>query len=241
MSISGGCSGRIRAENRFRLRVAKLDWPRTSLAQPDDSLLSSFDVERIEPEPLLFQTGYLTVQGVERFDGMRLYRLGYPNREVSQSLNRSLLAFLRDRRPKPRRWLDFAQALRDRDLGGVESQLRSLFASVPHQWHTRNELARYEGYYASVFFSFLAGSGLDVRAEDSSAAGRLDVAVVLEEVAYLFELKVAERASSGAALAQLRGRGYAEKYRRPDRPVHLVGVHFSEVTRSIVEFETEMG
>ena len=32
----------------------------------DDTLLSAFDVDRIEPEALLFQTGYLTITGEER-------------------------------------------------------------------------------------------------------------------------------------------------------------------------------
>ncbi|MCY3807837.1 MAG: hypothetical protein OXG58_00100 [Gemmatimonadetes bacterium] len=43
--------------------------------------------------------------------------------------------------------------------------------------------------------SFLSGTGLEVRAEESVAAGRLDVAVLLDEAAYIFELKVDERAS----------------------------------------------
>ena len=55
------------------------------------ALLSSFDVEAIAPEALLFQTGYLTIVDEQDDDGYRLYRLGYPNREVRRSLNQSLL------------------------------------------------------------------------------------------------------------------------------------------------------
>ncbi len=58
---------------------------------------------------------------------------------------------------------------------------------------------------------------------------------------YLFEFKVVERAGDGAALAQLRGRGYADKYRSPGGPIHLVGVEFSEQTRSIAAFDTGGG
>ena len=56
-----------------------------------ETLLSSFDVEAIAPEALLFQTGYLTIVDEQDDDGYRLYRLGYPNREVRRSLNQSLL------------------------------------------------------------------------------------------------------------------------------------------------------
>ena len=56
-----------------------------------EELLSTFDVGDIGTEALLFQTGYLTITGEEELGGLPLYRLGYPNREVRQSLNRVLL------------------------------------------------------------------------------------------------------------------------------------------------------
>ena len=40
---------------------------------------------------------------------------------------------------------------------------RAFFASIP--WHTKNDIADYEGYYVSLFYSWFAASGLDVRAE----------------------------------------------------------------------------
>ena len=57
-------------------------------------LLSTFDVDDIATEALLFQTGYLTITGEENLGGKSFYRLGYPNREVRQSLNESLLDYL---------------------------------------------------------------------------------------------------------------------------------------------------
>ena len=56
-----------------------------------EALLSAFDVDEMATEALLFQTGYLTIAGEEDFDGETVYRLEYPNREVRQSLNASLL------------------------------------------------------------------------------------------------------------------------------------------------------
>ncbi len=62
------------------------------LVSEDD--LGKFEVDNIAPEALLFQTGYLTIGGQETRRGQLRYRLVYPNREVSQSLNTSLLAYL---------------------------------------------------------------------------------------------------------------------------------------------------
>ena len=57
---------------------------------------------------------------------------------------------------------------------------------------------------------------------------------------YLFEFKVLERAGSGAAMAQLKERGYADKYRHLDEPVYLVAVEFSEKVRNVVCVEAEL-
>ena len=54
----------------------------------------SFDVETMSIEALMFQTGYLTIKEREHLGGNYFYRLGYPNREVYQSLNNSLLTYL---------------------------------------------------------------------------------------------------------------------------------------------------
>ena len=45
-------------------------------------------------------------------------------------------------------------------------------------------------------------------------------------------------APPGSALAQLRERRYADKYRATADPIHLIGVEFSRDTRNITAFET---
>ena len=54
---------------------------------------------------------------------------------------------------------------------------------------------------------------------------------------YLFEFKVVELAAKGGAMAQLQAKGYADKYRRLEQPIHLVAVEFSKESRNIVAFE----
>ena len=204
----------------------------------DDGLLSSFDVEEIAPEALLFQTGYLTIEETSSEDGEPWYRLGYPNREVRQSLNKALLARLVGGDTNgPRRTRDLRRHLRGHDLAGVEGEFRAIYTGIPVDWHRRNDIARFEGYYASVFYACLAALGLDLSVEDASAAGRVDLVLRCDGHVYLFEFKVVERAGEGAALHQLIERGYAEKYRGAGRSIHLIGVEFSEQTRNIAAFE----
>ena len=51
--------------------------------------------------------------------------------------------------------------------------------------------------------------------------------------------KVVERTGAGAALAQLRARGYADKYRHLGEPVYLVGMEFGEMAWNLARFEAE--
>ena len=114
------------------------------------------------------------------------------------------------------------------DFAGLEGLFHAFFAGIPYEWYTNNEIARYEGYYASVFYAYFAATGLDVTVEDRTSHGRLDMAVHFNRNVYLFEFKVVEQASKGAAMAQLRSRRYADKYRHLGEPIHLVAVEFSK-------------
>ena len=204
-----------------------------------DELLSAFDVDEIAPEALLFQTGYLTIREREDLGGEPLYRLGYPNREVRQGLNRSLLRRLGQDGSR-----QTANGVRLRRLPGggrrgrparpVPRVLRRHSAPVVReQRHRRLTRASTRACSTRTF----AGLGLDVAVEDSTNRGRLDMAVRFEGRVYVFEFKVVEQAGAGAAMAQLVDRGYADKYRSPGVRVHLVGVEFSSASRNVVAFE----
>ena len=153
--------------------------------------------------------------------------MGYPNREVRQSLNEHLLRVMT---PGSSRRLDagfrLPKLLAAADFEGLEALFRSLFASIPYEWHTRNEIARFEGYYASVLYSHFAAAGLDVTVEDSTSHGRVDMTVCLGDSVFLFEFKVVASAPEGKAMEQLRAKDYADKHRHEDRTIHLVAIEF---------------
>ena len=224
-------------EALFKRRVRSLD---LGALAGSDELLSTFDVDDIATEALLFQTGYLTITDEEDVGGEPVYRLDYPNREVRQSLNRSLLRYLvRDATRQRANSTRLYRLLEANDFAGLKTLFHAFYASIPYEWYTNNDIAHYEGYYASVFYSYFAGLGLDITVEDSSSHGRLDMAVLFNGHVYLFEFKVVELASAGAALAQLQERRYADKYRALGQPIHLIGVEFSKDERNIAAFDVE--
>ncbi len=219
----------------LKRRVSPVDLERM---WANSHLLSGFEPGDIPAVALLFRTGCLTIGGKTLVGGLPHYKLGYPNREVRQSLNESLLRYLvKDGTRQAANSLRLYELLGKRDFEGMRNLFQAFFSSIPYEWYTNNDIANYEGYYASVFYSYFAALGLDVTVEDSTSHGRLDMAVRFGRDVYLFEFKVVEMAPEGAALAQLREKGYADKYRDAASEIFLVGVEFSRETRNVVGFE----
>lgn len=215
--------------------------PDLARLQSSLTLLSTFDVDHIEPEALLFQAGYLTVrQSSQPLPGQWVYTLGYPNREVESSLNAALLGgFGAPERSSFETRLKLIDLLKSGNLTALRDLFHAFYATIPHDWYRKNELAGFEGYYASIFYSYFAALGLDIRLEDTTNKGRIDMAVLFEGQVFLFEFKVVELTPEGRALQQIKDKGYADKYRSRGEPVHLVGVEFSKASRNIVGFEVE--
>ena len=213
--------------------------PQLSELTSDSELLSAFDIDHIQTEALLFQTGYLTIGRVEKLGDENYFALRYPNREVEQSLNRSLLAVLTNHSPmQVQNRIALYRHLMAGDIGALRVLFHALFAGIPHDWYRKNRLAGYEGYYASIFYCYFAALGLDLAVEDTTSLGRIDLRLRLPGRIILFEFKVVEMEPEGAALAQLQAKRYADKYRAEGVPIALVGVEFSRESRNIVAFET---
>ncbi len=224
-------------ETLMRRSVSPMDLDRMT---GNEALLSAFDVDEMAMEALLFQTGYLTIVNSEDRNGRTRYRLGYPNQEVRESLNEHLLMALLPE--TPRQLADdgpLRELLAANDFAGLEAFFRAVFAGIPYHWHMKNEIRQYEGYYASVVYSCFAAQGFDLVPEDSSSTGRADMTVRFDRNLYLFEFKTVDNEPTGEAMAQLKARGYADKYRSQGHPVHLIGVEFSRQDRNLAAFEVE--
>jgi len=127
------------------------------------------------------------------------------------------------------------------DLPALKPLFHAFFATIPHDWYRNSPIAQYEGYYASIFYSHFAALGLDIRLEDATNQGRIDMTVLFNGHVYIFEFKVVDGNPQGQALQQIKNRGYAEKYRARGEPIYLIGVEFNKDSRNMVGFEVEAG
>lgn len=214
--------------------------PELGQLQTDAALLGTFDVDHIATEALLFQAGYLTIDEQILLLGKYRYRLRYPNREVQQSLNESLLRYWT---PESRRSLmaqsRLAELLLANDLDGMGEHLKAFYASIPGEWFTKNPIAQYEGYYASIFYALFAALGMEIVVEESSNAGRLDMRMRFQGQIYIFEFKLVDEQADGSALRQIREKDYAAPYRGSGESIHQIGIEFSRKRRALVNWEVE--
>ncbi|MFZ1643214.1 MAG: AAA family ATPase, partial [Candidatus Contendobacter sp.] len=205
-----------------------------------EDLLGAFEVGAIEPEALLFQTGYATLRERQiRPNGFR-YRLGFPNHEVRVSLPRAILRrYVPNRREQQRAEDRLFQALEQDDPEALRPALHAFFASIPHDWYRRNDLAGYEGYWASLVYCLFAALGVETRAEEPSNHGQVDLVIEYQGRVWLLEFKLADADGGEGALAQIKARGYHQRY--AGRPVTLIGMDFSRDQRNLAGFAWERG
>ena len=222
------------------LRTRQIYLPALEGLWLEEELLGRFDVDSIEPETLLFQTGYLTIQErIWEFDSYR-YRLGYPNREVRVSLPRAVLnRYVPDVMAKERTRDRIARALKQDDPAALEGAFHAFFASIPHDWYRNNHLASYEGYWASLVYCTFAALGVDTRAEETSNRGQVDLVIEYQGRVWLLEFKLADADGGERALDQIKARGYHQRY--AGQPVTLIGMDFSQAQRNLAGFAWERG
>ena len=208
--------------------------------------LSTFEVGNVGADALLFQTGYLTITGEERRNGHIFYRLDYPNMEVRLSLNDGLLTHVAGLADNPAEKFGdlLCRLLTDNDFDGFARQLGAFFAGIPYQWQTKPELARYEAWYAGMLYACLLAIGADLRVEESTSLGRSDMVLLRGRQVFVFEFKMVEegeepKAAMSRAMRQIRERGYAEKHRDRNEPIHLVGAVFGRTESNLLAVKVE--
>ena len=133
---------------------------------------------------------------------------------------------------------DLCALLKTNDFEGFAATLKAWLSGIPYQWHATGDLARHEAWYASLLHMVFRAIGVDVRAEEATSRGRADMVVPLGDEVFVIEFKMAEgaddaEAALAAAFAQMRDRGYADRYR--GQPVHLVAVACGREARNLLE------
>jgi hypothetical protein len=197
--------------------------------------LSKFDLAKLDPVAVMFQTGYLTVKKIEGSGMDAWLTLGYPNGEVRFSFEQHLLAeFAAQPLSSVNNQLyPIKQSLEALDAEAFVRHLKSFFASIPFDTAPppgRQTPDIWEGFFHALVFLLLRAIGLDVRAEVASAKGRSDAVVLMPGCIWIIEFKLGTACS---AMNQILKQGYADPYLSSGKPIMLLGLGFDSAARNV--------
>jgi hypothetical protein len=207
--------------------------PRFNGLVAEESLINSFDIENLNLETILFQSGYLTIKRLIEDEMEEMYELGFPNMEVQISFCKYILQSMTTGSEHVTIRRELLAFLKAGDVASLEPVIKCLFASIAYNNYTNNEIARYEGFYASVLFAYFFSILVETIAEDASNKGRVDLTIKVDGRTFLFEFKVTD----GEPLEQIKRMKYYEKY-AGER--YLIGIVFDPKARNVSKFEWEM-
>ena len=179
----------------------------------------------------MFQTGYLTIARFEQIGAIRRYDLKFPNLEVENSFVTLLAgAYTGESSDRTSGFaVDAIKALYAGDAEKFADILKLFFRTIPYDLTDRQN----EQTWQAIVYAVLRLIGVNVDAEVKTATGRVDMAIETAARCYVLEFKLDRPASE--AIAQIRGKGYADIFAGKGKPISLIGVSFSSEKRTIVE------
>ena len=204
------------------------------------SQLSSFEIEKINLDVLMQQTGYLTITGYD--EESKNYSASYPNFEVFSALSEIITPMMTELKPAAFNdyvvW--FRQALQAGDIEHFCKTLKQFFTEIPYTITVEDDADKpkqklkqitLEKYYQTIFFVICRLLTRHVWVEQATNIGRIDAVLEFEQRIVIIELKVNK--SSHAALEQIKEKKYADSYMRGGKEILLVGINFDSKTRNI--------
>ena len=191
--------------------------------------LNSIHVNDIDPIPVLYQSGYLTVAGYDK--EFELFTLDYPNEEVKAGFINFLLPFYSRVKEKQAQAIisKFVTSVRKGKADDFMRQLQSLMAGTPYEL-----IKDLENHYQNVVYIITKLMGLYVQAEYRTSNGRIDILIGTNDYIYIIELKF--NATAQEAMEQIENKDYALPFATDGRQIIKIGANVSKETRNIEEW-----
>ncbi len=193
----------------------------------NESTLKDYTGDSLDPVPLLYQTGYLTISDYD--PKRRRYTLCFPNEEVKYGFLESLVpSYI----PKATAGygLDIFtldEYIESGQIEKIKDFLTALFANITYT--ADGDL--FEHYFQSVIYVVFTLLGKFIQCEMHTYTGRIDCKIETRDYIYLFEFKCDDTAE--AALEQIESKEYALPFTADSRKLYKIGVSFDSGSRRL--------
>ncbi|MBC7475722.1 MAG: AAA family ATPase, partial [Candidatus Sericytochromatia bacterium] len=156
--------------------------------EASEEILDSFEIEDIDVESLLFQTGYLTIKKIEeKHLGYRKYFLNYPNLEVKESFLNIILRSFSDNKKDTKVLVgDLLDFIEQNNLDEFFRILKDIFSHIPAEIFMSDR----EAYYHTIVYLILTLIGVRINVEVHTNKGRIDAVIETETHVYILEFKM---------------------------------------------------
>ena len=212
------------------MRETSYDVTRLSDQEADSALLTDINSAFLNPVPLLYQSGYLTIKDYE--PDLQIYHLGFPNLEVRHGFLNFLMPYYTQTNADSPTVL-IARMTRDIRSGNPESlmeRLDALFARTSYQ--IQGDCEKDFQYAMYIIFELM---GEYVEVERTTSNGRINALIQAKEYIYIIEIKI--NSTADEALAQIEEKGYARPFADDGRKIFTIGVNFSTTDRCIDDWK----
>ncbi|MCR5077742.1 MAG: ATP-binding protein [Prevotella sp.] len=214
------------------LKADNYELPDLTEEQVTGDFLNSIDSLSNNPIPVIYQSGYLTIKDYD--PEFRIYRLGFPNKEVEEGFFTYLMPFY-TRVRESETVFAIANFVRDLRSGRPEDFMRrmaTLFADTDYKIVGNSEL-----YFQNAFYLVSKMMGFYTKVERTTSNGHMDLTIETNDYVYIVEFKL--NGSADAALQQINEKGYAQPFVMDSRRLYKVGVNFSLEKRCIEGWKIE--
>ena len=178
----------------------------------------SFDLEKIDLNTILLQSGYLTIKNKKAVLGkLPEYSLDIPNKEVHDSFYSHLLSYftnISDGSIQPMAE-DMLNYIINGDEDNLTKSFETLLNNIPSILHERIENIN-EAYYHLLFTSWLQILGFEVSNENRSLGGDSDTILRINNLIIIIEYKYSAKLSLETMLNeginQIKNKSYHKPY-----------------------------
>ena len=193
-------------------------------------VLGGVNADDSDPVPVLYQSGYLTIQSYD--NQTQEYTLKYPNQEVERGFMQGLANIFvpSARYNSPFAVRKFAEDFKKGDTESLMKRFEAFFADADYEIVGDAEL-----YFQNTMYVMCKLMGQYTQVERHTSNGRMDIVVQTDKYVYIMELKM--DASADEALQQIEEKGYAKPFAADPRKLFRIGVGFSSETRRIKEWK----
>ncbi|MBF0406549.1 MAG: ATP-binding protein [Candidatus Riflebacteria bacterium] len=193
---------------------------------------STYEVDNLKVEALLYQTGYLTIKKYQKDAG--IYTLSYPNREVREAFVKYLVDYFTPVSKSKTASLvdDFRKAIQENNINDAFEVLNVFYSKIDYSIKIKREK-----YYQTIFYIFFSLLGYHIKTEVNTNKGRMDAVLYTDKHIYIFEFKLNKPVIE--ALDQIKKREYYQQFLKDSRELVLAGVSFNSETGEIKEWKIE--